>query len=107
MPCEPRAVQRVLSQSHALVPHSRFHRGKSRCEPRIEARSPSYVDWTQPYIGFVLEEIRKVAVEHFQELLGGNRRAVGVPVGRDHHVLDRAGLAVGEFDLDLPAPLAV
>ena len=52
-------------------------------------------------LGFVLEELRQLAEEHFHELLRGHRRAVGMPEGRAHHVLDGALLAVGELHLDL------
>ena len=48
---------------------------------------------------FVLEEFRQLAEQHFQELLRGHRGAVRVPEGRDHHVLDGAGLAVRQFYL--------
>ena len=51
--------------------------------------------------GLVLEELRQLAEEHFHELLRGHRRAVGMPEGRRHHVLDGALLAVGELHLDL------
>ena len=53
--------------------------------------------------GFVLEEIGQLAEEHFHELLRGHGRAVGMPEGGGHHVLDGAGFAVGEFDFDLLA----
>ena len=51
--------------------------------------------------GFVFEELGQLAEEHFHELLRGHRRAVGVPEGRAHHVLDGAVFAVGEFHLRL------
>ena len=49
--------------------------------------------------GFVVEEFREFAEQHFHELLRRHRRAVGMPEAGHHHVLDVAGFAVGEFDL--------
>ena len=50
--------------------------------------------------GFVFEELGQLAEQHLHELLRGHRRAVGMPERRDHHVLDRARLAVGQLHFD-------
>ena len=55
---------------------------------------------------FVLEEIGQLTEEHFHKLLRRHWRAIGMPEGRRHHVLDRTVFAIGEFDLDL-LPFAI
>ena len=54
-----------------------------------------------------MEELRQFAEEEFEELLGRHWRAVGVPEGGGHHVLDVAGFSVGEFYLDSALSFAV
>ena len=66
---------------------------------QFSARVGGAPDGTE--FGFVLEELGKFAEKHLHELLCGYGRAVRVPEGGHHHVLDVALLAVGQLHLDL------
>ena len=50
-----------------------------------------------------MEEIGQFAEKEFHELLRGHGRAIGMPEGRHHHVLDGALFAVGEADFEFLA----
>src|SRR5581483_5328296 len=55
---------------------------------------------------FVLEELRQLTKEQFQELLGGHWRAVRMPERSTDHVLDGQLFAVGKLHLRLGLLLA-
>ena len=55
---------------------------------------------------FAGEELRQPAEELLEELLRGHRRAIRMPEGRGHHVLDASLFPVGQFDLGFLALFA-
>ena len=90
-------VDDLLHLGHLLRAEALFGQALQQFCPRVRC-APEGAQF-----GFVLEKLGQLAEEHFHELLRGHGRAVGMPEGRHHHVLDGARLAVGEFDLDFLA----
>ena len=84
-------VNQLLHRHQFVVAEILVGQAVQEFRPRV-GRAPEDAEF-----GFALEEIRQLAKEQLHELLRAHRRAVGMPEGCHHHVLDDAFLSVGEL----------